>query len=225
MTDARVRIWDFPVRLIHWSMVLLVAILWRSASVGALDYHRYAGYALLGMLVFRIYWGFAGSSTARFANFIRGPRALVGYLKRLPVRRDAHPPTVVGHNPLGGLSVLAMLGLLSAQILLGLFAVDADGVESGPLSLYLSFDAARRCARLHAALFNVLLAVIVLHIVAVLFYLIYKRENLISSMLHGWHRYPKDALPTVIFAPLARLLAGIALSGLIVWAVTRAFQF
>ena len=221
-TGVRVRIWDAPVRLVHWLMVSLIGASWWTAHAGKLDYHRDSGYALLGLLTFRIYWGFAGSSTARFANFVRGPRAIGAYLRRLPVRMGAHEPAVPGHNPLGALSVIALLSLLAAQILLGLFAVDVDGIESGPLSSHVSFDAGRYCAKLHGRNFNLLLALVVLHVAAVLFYLVYKRQNLISGMLHGRRAFPAGAAPQVTFASMSRLLAGAALAGLVVWGVTRA---
>jgi cytochrome b len=222
---VRVLVWDAPVRLIHWLMVLLFAVSWRSAETGAMNYHRYSGYALLGLLLFRIYWGFAGSTTARFSSFVKGPRAVLAYLRQMPQRTGARQPAVPGHNPLGALSVLALLMLLSTQVLLGLFAVDIDGIESGPLSLYVSFDTGRSCAAWHGRVFEVLLWMIGLHIAAVLFYLLYKRDNLIASMLHGRRAFPVEAAPAITRGSVVRLLSGVVLAALIVWAVTRAFQF
>lgn len=221
----RVLIWDAPVRLIHWLMVLMFAVSWRSAETGAMNYHRYSGYTLLGLLLFRIYWGFAGSSTARFSSFVKGPRAVLAYLRQMPQRTGARQPAVPGHNPLGALSVIALLLLLSTQVLLGLFAVDVDGIESGPLSLYVNFDTGRRCAEWHGRVFELLLWMIGLHIAAVLFYLLYKRDNLIASMLHGRRVFPAEAAPAITRGSLVRLLSGVVLAALIVWAVTRAFQF
>src|SRR5690349_24353754 len=107
--SERVRVWDLPTRLVHWLLVLLVPFSWWTAESGRLEWHRWSGYGLLGLVLFRVYWGFFGSSTARFSRFVRGPRAIVAYLRgRLPAS--------VGHNPLGALSVLALLGLLIAQI-------------------------------------------------------------------------------------------------------------
>ena len=135
------RVWDLPTRLVHWLVVLGVALSWWTGETGRLEWHRWSGYGLLGLVAFRIYWGFFGSSTARFRQFLRGPRTVIGYL------RGAWPPAP-GHNPLGALSVLALLALLATQIVLGLFAVDVDGIESGPLSLYVSFDAGRSCGEM-----------------------------------------------------------------------------
>jgi cytochrome b len=204
-------------------MVVLVATSWWTAENGELEYHRYSGYALLGVLCFRIYWGVFGSSTARFANFIRGPRAVFAYLRPTPVTNQ--PPTVQpGHNPLGALSVIALLALLFAQVLLGLFAVDVDGIESGPLSFYVSFDTGRACAELHEELFDVLVWFIALHVLAVLFYQFYKRQNLIGGMLHGKQSFDQAPSP-VKFASGIRLIIGIAIAALLVWLTTRAFQF
>lgn len=224
-TQVRVRIWDAPVRFSHWLMVLLIAISWRTAQSGQLEYHRYSGYALLGLVVFRIYWGFVGSSTARFAGFVKGPRAILAYVRQLPARIENHRLAVPGHNPLGALSVIALLLLLLAQILLGLFAVDVDGIESGPLSWYVSFETGRACAGLHAQIFDILLGFIALHVAAVLFYLLYKRENLIASMLHGRRTYPAEVAPRVTFVSVARLIVGVVLAALVVWAVASGLQW
>lgn len=210
----------------HWLLVALVAISWWTAENGELEYHRYSGYTLLGLLTFRLYWGFAGSSTARFASFVRGPRAIWAYLKQMPSRvADRSHIATPGHNPLGALSVIALLALMMTQVTLGLFAVDIDGIESGPLSHFVSFSAGRACAELHEDLFNVLLAVIALHVAAVLFYLLYKGENLIAAMIHGHRRYPARESPRLSFASLPRLLIGIGLAASVVWIVARGLQF
>jgi cytochrome b len=213
----RVRVWDVPIRLVHWLMVLLVAAAWWTAEAGRLDWHLYCGYALLGLVSFRIYWGLAGSSTARFSQFVRGPRTVLDYLKG---RWVAAP----GHNPIGALSIVALLSSLLAQTVLGLFAVDVDGVESGPLSRFISFDAGRMTAEWHDELFDYLLGLIALHIAAVLYYVLHKKENLIGAMFHGRRNYPVD-LPPVTLASITRLLLGVVLAALLTWVVARAFQF
>ena len=204
-----------PVRLFHWLMVLLVGAAWWTAEAKRLDWHRYCGYALLGLVSFRIYWGFAGSSTARFAQFLKGPRAILNYLKGQGSRTP-------GHNPLGALSVVVLLSLLLAQLVLGLFAVDVDGIESGPLSIYVSFDGGRFAAELHEDLFDVLLWLIGLHVAAVAYYVLFRKENLIGAMLHGKRVYPQEPREPVRFASLARLLVGIVLAAVLTWLVIRA---
>ena len=224
MTDGaaplppRVRVWDVPVRVSHWLMVLLVGASWWTAESKRMDWHQDAGYALLALMSFRLYWGFFGSSTARFSQFVRGPRTVVSYVQG---RWAALP----GHNPLGALSVLALLGLLFAQIALGLFAVDVDGIESGPLSLYVSFDTGRAAAHWHDVLFDALLWLIGLHVAAVLFYLFYKKENLIAAMLHGKRAFPGGQPASVTTASWLRFVVGVLLAGLLTWMVSRAFQF
>ena len=211
-----VRLWDAPVRLVHWSIVVLVALSWWTAENNHLEWHRYSGYTLLGLLVVRVYWGFFGSPTARFASFVKGPRAILEYLKQ-----GAGRAAVPGHNPLGALSVVALLLLLTTQVTLGLFAVDVDGIESGPLSHLVSFDIGRTCADIHETVFNVLLAFIALHIGAVVFYLLFRRQNLIASMIHGRRALPAGATERLSSASLPRFILGVALAGIIVWAIAR----
>jgi cytochrome b len=206
-------------------MALLVGLSTWTGKSGHLDYHRYSGYALLGLLIFRFYWGFAGSSTARFAGFVRGPRAVLAYLRKAPNRVEGRNPSAPGHNPLGALSVIALLLLLLSQVVLGLFSVDVDGIESGPLSNYVSFDVGRVCAHWHGINFKVLMGFITLHVAAVLFYLLVKRDNLIAAMLHGRRVFPAANPPTVTFASWPRLGVGVVLAALVVFAVMRGFQF
>jgi cytochrome b len=210
----RVRVWDVPVRACHWLIVLFVAASWWTAETKRMDWHRYSGYALLALVTFRVYWGFFGSSTARFSQFVRGPGTVMSYLK-------GRWASVPGHNPLGALSVLALLGLLLTQIVLGLFAVDVDGIESGPLSTYVSFDTGRVAADWHDALFEALLWVIGLHIVAVLFYLIYKKENLVGTMLHGMRAFPGMQATSVKTASWVRFIVGVVLAGALTWVIAR----
>ena len=215
---ARIRVWDIPTRLTHWLLVLLVAISWWTAESGRLEWHRWSGYTLLGLVIFRLYWGLVGSSTAKFAGFVRGPRSVASYLK-------GGWTATAGHNPLGALSVIALLVLLVAQISLGLFAVDIDGIESGPLSLYVSFEAGRVAAHWHCEVFNVLLGLIALHIVAVAWYVFFGKQKLVAAMVHGERAYPPPTPAPVQPASLLRLIMGIVIAAVITWAVTRAFKF
>ncbi len=215
--SVRVRVWDVPIRLVHWLIVLLIGLSWWTAETGRLEWHSYSGYGLLALLLFRLYWGFFGSSTARFANFVRGPGAVIDYLKSRWV-------TAPGHNPLGALSVIALFALLAAQIVLGLFSVDVDGIESGPLSLYVSFEAGRVAAKWHDRVFGVLQWVVVLHVVAVLFYVWVKKQNLIGAMFSGRRDYATSPRGDVRFASTRRLVIGIGLAAGLTWLVAKAFQ-
>ena len=125
-----VRIWDWPTRIFHWLLVLLIPALWWTAENERTELHIQLGLITLALILFRILWGFLGSSTARFANFLKGPRGIAAYF-------GGRASGAVGHNPLGGWSVIAMLALLAAQVGLGLFASDEDGLYMGPLSLWL----------------------------------------------------------------------------------------
>lgn len=214
---ARVRVWDLPTRLVHWLLVVGIGLSWWTGETGRLEWHRWSGYGLLGLVTFRIYWGFFGASTARFARFVRGPRVVLAYL------RGAWQ-SVPGHNPLGALSVVALLALLATQIVLGLFAVDVDGIESGPLSLYVSFEGGRTAARWHGVLFNLLLWLIALHIAAIVYYGFARKQNLAAAMLHGEREFDVE-YPALQQASALRLAVGIVLAALLTWLVTRAFRF
>jgi cytochrome b len=120
--------------------------------------------------------------------------------------------------------VLALMVLLLAQVALGLFAVDVDGIESGPLSLYVSFETGRAAAQWHETVFNVLMSFIVLHIVALAYYRIVRKQRLVTAMFHGSREYGQ-AVPPVRTVSAVRLVVGVVLAVLITWAVSRAFEF
>ncbi len=215
-------VWDLPIRLFHWILVGLIAFSWWSGEKHDMEWHRLSGYGILGLLIFRIYWGFVGGRTARFTQFVRGPRAILAYLRTL--FSGPHEATA-GHNPVGGWSVLAMLATLAAMVVAGLFSVDIDGFESGPFADYVSFAQGRFAAHVHGFIFNLLLALIALHIVAVLFYLVRHRRNLIGPMIHGRHvGSDRQAVPSLGASPWTALL-GIALAALCAYAVSRGFRF
>jgi cytochrome b len=195
-SDMRqVQVWDSAVRLFHWLLVALIGFMWFSGTQkGAwLTYHFYAGYAVVTLLVFRIIWGFVGGTHARFADFIYGPRAIFGYLKTLPSRTAAK---FAGHNPLGGWSVVLMILCLAVQVGTGLFANNDDTAMEGPLAKLVSGAMSATLTSIHRININILLTLIAVHIVAVIYYLIYKRENLIGPMFHGRKHLP-EALAAV----------------------------
>lgn len=175
---SRVAVWDLPVRLFHWALVGLIAFSWWSARNGELELHMYSGYAILTAVIFRLLWGLFGSSTARFATFVRGPRAILAYV------RDSRAWRGVGHSPLGALSVLAMLIVLKLQVATGLINADDDGLVEGPLAPLVGLDRADFVHQAHAFLFDVLLALIVLHVAAVV-YNHWRGRNLVGPMVTG----------------------------------------
>ena len=217
-SGVQARLWDAPVRIIHWLLVGLIGFSWW-ASDDNLDWHRWSGYTILGLVVFRIYWGFAGGGAARFSQFVKGPRATLAYLAKL---KDRTPSTTAGHNPLGALSILAILGLLVTQVSTGLFAVDIDGFESGPMSYLVSFETGRVFAELHELSFRGIQAMVVLHVAAVVFYLVWKRTNLIGAMFTGRRRLAQD--PGFKAAPLWRLLLGALAAAALAWFVSKGLR-
>jgi cytochrome b len=214
MSSRPILVWDLPTRLTHWLFAVCIAISWWTAEQRLMAWHRYSGYTMLGLLVFRTYWGFAGSSTARFTRFLRGPRAVFAYF-RLSRERRAR---VVGHTPLGSWSVVALLLAMIVQVSLGLFATDVDGLESGPLSHLVSFDGGRAFAEAHELSFDVLVVLAAVHVVAIVFYLLYDRNDLTSPMLSGRRRVAAG-LAGMQGVPVWRLWTGVALATLVVWGI------
>lgn len=209
------RLWDLPVRLAHWSYVVLIGALWWSAENGKIDLHVTLGLIMLGIVVFRLLWGLVGSSTARFSSFVKGPRAVIAYVKGL--RGDHSATPVVGHNALGGWSVLALLGLLALQVGLGLFAQDTDGQYSGPLNHLVSYNTGETIGHLHGFVFNVILGVAGIHIAAIAFYLFVKKDNLVRPMVTGSRTFAV-AVDQPAVAPLWRALVCAVLAALLaVW--------
>jgi cytochrome b len=209
----RVAVWDLPVRLVHWLIVLLVPFSWWTAREEMLEWHYRSGLLILGLVVFRLVWGLIGSSTARFASFVRGPRHIVNHLRG---RREF----VIGHNPLGALSVLALLFMLAVQVGLGLFSADEDGLLSGPLSGLIGEETVESVTELHETSFEVLKWLIVLHVAAILFYLLVRRKNLVGPMVGGEAAAPPRT-PPMVAAPASRLaiavLTAFATMSLVWW--------
>ncbi len=217
------KIWDLPTRLFHWGVVALFAVSWASAEVDNFTVHYYSGYGMFVLILFRLLWGLVGSDTSRLSACFSTPATLISYLGELVQRK---PGNDVGHNPLGGLGVLALLSLLIAQVATGLFAQDIDFINSGPLSGLISFDAGNQASDLHHLLFDILLIMIGLHLTAVLFHEGYKSERLISAMISGWRRYGDDGPitpPTLLPAPraLIALILSAAVMAFVVWGLPR----
>jgi cytochrome b len=212
----KVQVWDAPTRLFHWALVLLIGFSWLSAEKGWLDQHMLSGEVILTLLVFRIVWGFVGSDSARFSRFLRSPVEAVRHLAHLP-RRE--PDEEVGHNAAGGWMVLAMLLLLLAQAGLGLFSND-DVFTDGPLAGLVGRKMSSQLTGYHARLFNVILAVIALHVLAVITYAVLKRHDLVRPMILGWKRLPERIAPPRLAHPL-RAAAVLACAALAVYGLVH----
>ena len=148
MTDEspqKIRVWDLPVRLFHWTLVLLMVVSYFTGRWGGdwMKFHFWSGYTILTLILFRFAWGFVGSTTARFSSFVRGPAAGIAHLRELLSR---HAPRDIGHNPIGGLMVVVLLLAVLAQVAAGLFSADTDtGIVTGPC---------HRCQRRDAVIGN-----------------------------------------------------------------------
>ena len=209
-----IAIWDLPIRLFHWLLVGLIGFAWWSAETDHLAWHKIAGSCVAGLLVFRLWWGFFGGSTARFAGFLRGPKTLIAYLSGKDQDRR------VGHNPVGALSVVALLLTTLAIVVAGLFASDTDGIDSGPLSNWLDYDGNRLASKIHGYAFEALEILIGLHILAILFYTFAKRHPLVPAMIHGKAPAKDGALPLTRGGRLALAIGlglGAITAGVLVW--------
>ena len=212
-----IRVWDWPTRLFHWSLVLLVCLNVYTGNVGGLremDLHMLSGYAIVALVLFRLAWGLIGSRHSRFADFVRGPRAVIGYVRNVTKRE---PEYLAGHNPLGGWSVLALLACVLVQAVTGLFSGDDDDMLYGPLAGWLGSGTMDAVTDVHETTKNVLLALVAVHVLGVLWHLFVKRENLITAMLGGRAWLRED--PKLKFAGtgLAVVLAGLCAA--VVWAL------
>lgn len=181
----RVRVWDPALRVFHWSLAILVIANWLLGQFGpnVMTLHFWLGYATLALLLFRIVWGFIGPAPARFTQFVRGPGAVLAYLRDLG-RRE--PSNWQGHNPLGALSVLAMLAVLLVQIGTGLIADPDDFINVGPLAGEVASATARKAVGWHHLGGTIILLMVLLHVAVILYYRIWKREDLIRPMITGW---------------------------------------
>ena len=187
----RILVWDFPTRLFHWLLVAFVAISFVTGkiSTGIMTYHEESGPVIFALILFRIVWGFFGGHYSRFVSFVHGPAEVVRYGLTL-FNKDA--PKYLGHNPLGGWSILAMLGALLIQVATGLFAND-DIVTEGPLYHWVSKSTSDWLTMLHKINQNLIIILVAVHLLAVLFYLIIKRENLIKPMITGFKIWSGNA--------------------------------
>ena len=181
-----IRVWDIPVRLFHWLLVITIFGSIVSAKLGGnwMEWHQRLGFFALGLIVFRLLWGVVGSQHARFSSFVRGPSTVWRYLRDI-TRPDAqHTHHYLGHNPMGALSVVAILAVVLFQATSGLFA-DDDILMRGPYADAVSKQVSDWLTKLHKLNSNLLIGLIVLHLSAIGFYYFVKRENLVKPMING----------------------------------------
>ncbi|WP_037452415.1 cytochrome b/b6 domain-containing protein [Skermanella stibiiresistens] len=183
-----VTVWDVPVRLFHWTLVAAVATSWATAELGLTRVHFASGYVILILLLFRVTWGVVGSQTARFGDFLKGPAAALRHLRELrAVGPGAHP--VLGHNPLGGWMVAALLTVLLVQAGTGLFTSD-DILVDGPLVAHVAGSTVKLSSTIHRLLFNLIAVMILIHVGVIVAYLKLRGQNLIRPMVTGVKAVP-----------------------------------
>ncbi|SNT02354.1 Cytochrome b [Noviherbaspirillum humi] len=190
----KIRVWDLPTRLFHWSLALLVATAVITQSIGgnAMTWHFRAGYAVLALIAFRLAWGFIGPRYARFASFIYGPSTIVGYVAG---GKQALKEKYLGHNPLGSLSVFALLAVVLAQAASGLFSND-DIAYDGPMVKFITKELSDQITWFHKDLNAWLVyGLVALHVAAIVFYRVRKRQNLVRAMITGDQEVDFDAVP------------------------------
>jgi cytochrome b len=213
-----IHIWDLPHRLFHWLLAVSVAASYITAKIGGalIDWHGRLGIFILGLLIFRIIWGFIGSTHSRFSTFFPTFSRLAAYLKG---RWQG-----IGHNPLGALSVIALLGAVAIQVGTGLFANDDIAFE-GPLFDFVDKSFSNKLTSWHSTSFYVLLGFIVLHIVAIIFYRWVKKTNLVTPMLTGKKEIPVALAESMAIMPdksfgAMRFILSMIISCTVVWGVS-----
>lgn len=209
-----IRVWDLPLRVFHWLLVVAIAAAYITSQLGGdwMRWHGRIGSFVLGLSVFRLIWGFIGTPHARFATFAPTPHRVIAYLKGR--WRGA------GHNPLGALSVIALLTLVAAQVVTGLFSND-DIAFAGPWSNWIDKSASERLTAWHEQLFNVLAGCILLHLLAILFYLVVRRSNLVAAMITGNKSVASEPETTVGKRLTWQFVAAVFVAASVPWLIFR----
>ena len=188
-----VRVWDLPTRLFHWLLTLAIVGLVMTAQLGgfAMDWHFRLGYTVLSLLLFRLVWGFMGGHWSRFSSFLSSPTVLLRYIKGSDQSKQS-----LGHNPLGALSVIAILLFLALQVASGLFSDDEISAY-GPLGKFVSSNIVASATYYHTQIGKlVLLALIGLHLLAIGFYFFREKKNLVLPMVTGDKKSDVEAKPS-----------------------------
>jgi cytochrome b len=222
---SKMRVWDLPVRLFHWALVVLILVSYFTARAGGdwMTFHFWSGYAILTLLLFRIAWGFVGSTTARFSNFVKGPAAAFAHLREFLVGR----PHDAGHNALGGAMVVVLIVAVLLQAVAGLFSADTDlGTVNGPLANLLPDKWVDRATDFHKFWIKVLYWLVGLHVLAALLYLVWKRQNLIGAMITGRKKLddvvaPGKPAPKLHFAPARLAFSLLLVAAALVYFIVR----
>jgi cytochrome b len=208
-----VKVWDLPLRLFHWLLLIAVAGALVSVQLKAMDWHGRFGLAVLGLLTFRLVWGFIGSTHARFLTFLPSPSDLTDYWRG---RWSG-----LGHNPMGALSVFAILGLLIWQSTSGLFSDDVIAY-TGPLRSLVSGETSSFLTSWHSRMEWVIYGLIALHLGAIAFHELGKRERLIKPMVTGVKQVESEPHSAAQGGGWMAFVIAIAIAGLVVWVANGA---
>lgn len=210
MNRRSVRVWDLPTRIFHWTLVVLVVFSFVSGMLGGglIEWHEWSGLAIAGLLVFRILWGLIGSTYARFSSFAPTPGRILAYL--------GGTWRGLGHNPLGALSVFALLGIMIYQVSTGIFANDDIAFE-GPLYALVSKSTSDWLSSLHRLAFWPIVVLVVLHIGAVLFYVLVKKDNLVKPMLTGMKEVDDPQAKSAEGGGVLAFVIVVAIAAAVVW--------
>lgn len=205
--ERKVHVWDLPTRIFHWSLLALVLVAWFTGEEegAAAMIHRTAGEAIAGLIVFRVIWGFVGGEHARFADFAAGPSAIIAHVRDLFSRQ---PKRHLGHNPLGGVAVFLLLGVVAGIVVTGLFSSSEE--NAGPFAGLWGLE----LSELHEALFRVLQGLVVIHVLGVVVESVKAKDALVPAMITGSKRrrtdeHGEDAKPASIIALTIALAAGV----------------
>lgn len=210
------RVWDAPTRLFHWAIVLLLITSYVSVETDRMSLHYWSGYTVMTLLIFRVVWGFVGSETSRFRQFLRSPLEGFAHLRQFPERE---PDREIGHNAAGGWMVMIMLAALVVQVCTGLFA--GDPVEGGgPFVEQVARPTQKLLDRIHDWNFNVILGLVALHVVAILAYAFVKRHDLVRPMITGKKRLPATTRQPRFASPVFAA-AVLAAAAAFVWGLIR----
>ena len=211
-----IKVWDLPLRIFHWLLVVAVVAAFVSVQIGgnAMVWHGRAGLAVIGLVVFRIVWGIIGPTYARFSQFVKGPAAIKAYL--------AGQWHGVGHNPLGALSVLALLVLLAAQASTGLFAND-DIAYEGYLYPLITSALSNRLTGIHKLFEPLMMLLVVVHVGAIVYYARVKKHNLVKPMITGYQEATDKGQLDTQGGGIVALIIAITLAVGAVWMASGAF--
>ncbi|WP_428487503.1 cytochrome b/b6 domain-containing protein [Rhodopila sp.] len=210
-----IKVWDLPVRLFHWVIVLLILVAWLTQEYNWMEWHVWTGCTILTLLLFRLVWGFIGSDTARFTRFLKGPVAALRHLSHIG-RREADRE--IGHNAAGGWMVLLMLALIGVQAGTGLFSND-DAATEGPLMHFVSKDQSDWLSHIHSINFKLIEAAIVLHVLAIAIYATLKRQDLVRPMITGRKMLPDGTVAPRLVSSLLAAVTLMVAAGVVVWIV------